>query len=435
MDILQSINDFNEAKQVIPGGVNSPVRAFGSVGGTPRFIAKGKGAYIYDEDDNEYIDFVQSWGPLIFGHANEVIESALSLAIKDGLSFGAPTEKETTLVKQIIALSGSAEKMRLVNSGTEATMSALRLARAYSNKDDIIKFEGCYHGHSDSLLVSAGSGCATFGTPSSPGVPNDITKHTLVARYNDIESVRACFEQSKNVACVIIEALAGNMGFVPADKKFMQDLRALCDEYNALLIIDEVMSGFRAGLKGAIGLYDVQADLVTYGKVIGGGMPLAAFGGRADIMDMLSPVGGVYQAGTLSGNPIAVSAGLATLLQIKANPTLYEHLEVLAKRLIKGLKEAAQSYEIPLQVDCRGSMFGFFFNQKEVKNFDDAKCSDTAMFARFHQKMLDKGVYFACSQFETGFICSAMNEMIIDEVVMKAKAVFGEITHEIESRI
>ncbi|TLD90347.1 glutamate-1-semialdehyde-2,1-aminomutase [Helicobacter sp. MIT 03-1614] len=435
MDILQSINDFNEAKQVIPGGVNSPVRAFGSVGGTPRFIAKGKGAYIYDEDDNEYIDFVQSWGPLIFGHANEVIESALSLAIKDGLSFGAPTEKETTLVKQIIALSGSAEKMRLVNSGTEATMSALRLARAYSNKDDIIKFEGCYHGHSDSLLVSAGSGCATFGTPSSPGVPNDITKHTFVARYNDIESVRACFEQSKNVACVIIEALAGNMGFVPADKKFMQDLRALCDEYNALLIIDEVMSGFRAGLKGAIGLYDVQADLVTYGKVIGGGMPLAAFGGRADIMDMLSPVGGVYQAGTLSGNPIAVSAGLATLLQIKANPTLYEHLEVLAKRLIKGLKEAAQSYEIPLQVDCRGSMFGFFFNQKEVKNFDDAKCSDTAMFARFHQKMLDKGVYFACSQFETGFICSAMNEMIIDEVIMKAKAVFGEITHEIESRI
>ncbi len=435
MDILQSINDFNEAKQVIPGGVNSPVRAFGSVGGTPRFIAKGKGAYIYDEDDNEYIDFVQSWGPLIFGHANEVIESALSLAIKDGLSLGPPTDKHTTLVKQIIALSGSAEKMRLVNSGTEATMSALRLARAYSNKDDIIKFEGCYHGHSDSLLVSAGSGCATFGTPSSPGVPNDITKHTFVARYNDIESVRACFEQSKNVACVIIEALAGNMGFVPADKKFMQDLRALCDEYNALLIIDEVMSGFRAGLKGAIGLYDVQADLVTYGKVIGGGMPLAAFGGRADIMDMLSPVGGVYQAGTLSGNPIAVSAGLATLLQIKANPTLYEHLEVLAKRLIKGLKEAAQSYEIPLQVDCRGSMFGFFFNQKEVKNFDDAKCSDTAMFARFHQKMLDKGVYFACSQFETGFICSAMNEMIIDEVIMKAKAVFGEITHEIESRI
>ena len=430
MNLSQSINDFNEAKQVIPGGVNSPVRAFGSVGGTPPFIARGKGAYIYDEDGNAYIDFVQSWGPLIFGHANEVVESALIEAIKDGLSFGAPTEKETTLVKQIISLTQSVEKMRLVNSGKEATMSALRLARAYTQKDDIIKFEGCYHGHSDSLLVSAGSGCATFGTPSSPGVPSDLSKHTLVARYNDIESVRACFETSKNVACVIIEALAGNMGFVPANKDFMRELRALCDKYNALLIIDEVMSGFRAGLKGAIGLYDVEADLVTYGKVIGGGMPLAAFGGRADIMDMLSPVGGVYQAGTLSGNPIAVSAGIATLCQIKANPALYENLEKLAKQLIEGLKNAAQSHKIPLQVDYRGSMFGFFFNENVVKNFDDAKKSDTAMFARFHQKMLQKGVYFACSQFETGFVCSAMNEEIIDEVIAKANDAFNEILYE-----
>ena len=430
MNLSQSINDFNEAKQVIPGGVNSPVRAFGSVGGTPPFIARGKGAYMYDEDGNAYIDFVQSWGPLIFGHANEVVESALIEAIKDGLSFGAPTEKETTLVKQIISLTQSVEKMRLVNSGTEATMSALRLARAYTQKDDIIKFEGCYHGHSDSLLVSAGSGCATFGTPSSPGVPSDLSKHTLVARYNDIESVRACFETSKNVACVIIEALAGNMGFVPANKDFMRELRALCDKYNALLIIDEVMSGFRAGLKGAIGLYDVEADLVTYGKVIGGGMPLAAFGGRADIMDMLSPVGGVYQAGTLSGNPIAVSAGIATLCQIKANPALYENLEKLAKQLIEGLKNAAQSHKIPLQVDYRGSMFGFFFNENVVKNFDDAKKSDTAMFARFHQKMLQKGVYFACSQFETGFVCSAMNEEIIDEVIAKANDAFNEILYE-----
>ena len=430
MNILQSINDFNEAKQVIPGGVNSPVRAFASVGGTPRFIARGKGAYIYDEDNNAYIDFVQSWGPLIFGHADESIESALMSAIKDGLSFGAPTEKETTLVKLIISLTQSVEKMRLVNSGTEATMSALRLARAYTQKDDIIKFEGCYHGHSDSLLVSAGSGCATFGTPSSPGVPNDISKHTLVARYNNIESVRACFETSKNVACVIIEALAGNMGFVPADKAFMQDLRALCNKHNALLIIDEVMSGFRAGLQGAIGIYNVEADLVTYGKVIGGGMPLAAFGGRADIMDMLSPVGGVYQAGTLSGNPIAVSAGIATLCQIKANPHLYENLQHLAQHLIEGLKAAALAHKIPLQVDCRGSMFGFFFNKKAVKNFDDAKCSDTEMFAKFHQKMLQKGVYFACSQFETGFICSAMDKNLIDEVIAKAKEAFSEIVNE-----
>lgn len=430
MEILHSINDFNEAKQVIPGGVNSPVRAFGSVGGTPRFIARGKGAYIYDEDDNAYIDFVQSWGPLIFGHADEFVESALTLALKDGLSFGAPTEKETTLVKQIISLTGSVEKMRLVSSGTEATMSALRLARAFANKDDIIKFDGCYHGHSDSLLVSAGSGCATFGTPSSPGVPSDLSKHTLVARYNDIDSVRACFEKSKNVACVIIEPLAGNMGFVPADREFIHALRALCDEYQALLIIDEVMSGFRAGLNGALGIYGIEADLVTYGKVIGGGLPLAAFGGRAEIMDMLSPIGGVYQAGTLSGNPIAVSAGIATLSLIKSKPNLYNDLESLAKTLVEGLKSAAQEYKIPLQVDYRGSMFGFFFHSEMVKNFDDAKKSDVAMYAKFHQKMLEKGVYFACSQFETGFICSAMNEAIIDEVIQKARESFKEIHFE-----
>lgn len=430
MEILHSINDFNEAKQVIPGGVNSPVRAFGSVGGTPRFIARGKGAYIYDEDDNAYIDFVQSWGPLIFGHADEFVESALTLALKDGLSFGAPTEKETTLVKQIISLAGSVEKMRLVSSGTEATMSALRLARAFANKDDIIKFDGCYHGHSDSLLVSAGSGCATFGTPSSPGVPSDISKHTLVARYNDIDSVRACFEKSKNVACVIIEPLAGNMGFVPADREFIHALRALCDEYQALLIIDEVMSGFRAGLNGALGIYGIEADLVTYGKVIGGGLPLAAFGGRAEIMDMLSPIGGVYQAGTLSGNPIAVSAGIATLSLIKSKPNLYNDLESLAKTLVEGLKAAAQEYKIPLQVDYRGSMFGFFFHSEMVKNFDDAKKSDVAMYAKFHQKMLEKGVYFACSQFETGFICSAMNEAMIDEVIQKARDSFKEIHFE-----
>ncbi|BAM33381.1 glutamate-1-semialdehyde aminotransferase [Helicobacter cinaedi CCUG 18818 = ATCC BAA-847] len=430
MEILHSINDFNEAKQVIPGGVNSPVRAFGSVGGTPRFIARGKGAYIYDEDDNAYIDFVQSWGPLIFGHADEFIESALTLALKDGLSFGAPTEKETTLVKQIISLTNSVEKMRLVSSGTEATMSALRLARAFTNKDDIIKFEGCYHGHSDSLLVSAGSGCATFGTPSSPGVPSDISKHTLVARYNDIDSVKACFEQSKNVACVIIEPLAGNMGFVPADREFLHALRKLCDEHNALLIIDEVMSGFRARLNGALGIYDIEADLVTYGKVIGGGLPLAAFGGRAEIMDILSPVGGVCQAGTLSGNPIAVSAGIATLSLIKSKPNLYDELESLAKTLTQGLKSAAQEYKIPLQVDYRGSMFGFFFNAGAVKNFDDAKKSDVAIYAKFHQKMLEKGVYFACSQFETGFICSAMNEAMIEEVIQKARESFKEIHFE-----
>ena len=432
MNISQSINDFNEAKQVIPGGVNSPVRAFGSVGGTPRFIAKGEGAYIYDEDGNEYIDFVQSWGPLILGHRDPMTLGAISEALEHGLSFGAPTEKETTLAKKIISLGKSIEKVRLVSSGTEATMSAIRLARAFSGKDDIIKFDGCYHGHSDSLLVSAGSGCATFGTPSSPGVPSDVSKHTLVARFNDIDSVKSCFEASKNVGCVIIEALAGNMGFVPASGEFMRGLRALCDEYGAVLIVDEVMSGFRAGLNGALGHYDIEADLVTYGKVIGGGLPLAAFGGRAEIMDMLSPMGGVYQAGTLSGNPIAVSAGLAMLCQLEVDSELYERLGGLAKRLIDGLLEAAGAHSIPLQVDYRGSMFGFFFNDNVVKNFDDAKKSDTAMFAKFHQKMLEKGVYFACSQFESGFICASMNEAMIDSVVAKAREAFAEITYEAE---
>ena len=430
MNLSQSINDFNEAKQVIPGGVNSPVRAFGSVGGTPPFITKGKGAYLYDEDGNAYIDFVQSWGPLIFGHCDESIQTAVLESIPNGLSFGAPTERETTLAKQIISLYGGIKKVRLVSSGTEATMSAIRLARAFSGKDDIIKFEGCYHGHSDSLLVSAGSGCATFGTPSSPGVPKDLSQHTLVAHYNDIESVKDCFKQSQNVGCVIIEALAGNMGFVPADKMFLTELRALCDKHQALFIIDEVMSGFRASIKGAFGIYGVEADLVTFGKVIGGGMPLAAFGGRADIMDKLSPVGAVYQAGTLSGNPIAVSAGLACLLKLKSQPQVYQQLENLAQRLTQGLKEIAQSFEIPLQVDYRGSMFGFFFNSNKVKNFDDAKKSDTAIFAKFHQKMLEKGVYFACSQFETGFICTPMNEALIDEVLKKAKISFEEICYE-----
>lgn len=430
MNLIHSINDFNEAKQVIPGGVNSPVRAFGSVGGVPRFIARGEGAYIYDEDDNVYIDFVQSWGPLIFGHRDLDIESALLESVKDGLSFGAPTEKETTLAKQIISMYEGIEKVRLVSSGTEATMSAIRLARAFSGKDDIVKFEGCYHGHSDSLLVSAGSGCATFGSPSSPGVPKDLSKHTLVARYNDIESVKRCFEESQNVGCVIIEALAGNMGFVPADKIFLTQLRDLCNKHNALLIIDEVMSGFRASLKGSLGIYGVEADLVTFGKVIGGGMPLAAFGGKADIMDMLSPVGAVYQAGTLSGNPIAVSAGLACLLKLKAHPEVYQRLDSLAQQLTLGLKDIAKKFSIPLQVDHKGSMFGFFFNDQAVKNFDDAKKSDTAMFAKFHQKMLEKGVYFACSQFETGFICTPMNEALIQEVLEKAEQSFDEILYE-----
>ncbi|MGN8539334.1 glutamate-1-semialdehyde 2,1-aminomutase [Helicobacter pylori] len=426
MELLHSINDFNEAKQVIAGGVNSPVRAFKSVKGTPPFILKGKGAYLYDVDNNHYIDFVQSWGSLIFGHADEEIEENIINVLKKGTSFGAPTELETTLAKEIISCYEGLDKVRLVNSGTEATMSAIRLARAYSQKDDLIKFEGCYHGHSDSLLVKAGSGCATFGSPSSLGVPNDFSKHTLVARYNDLSSTEECFKKG-DVGCVIIEPIAGNMGLVPAQKEFLLGLKALCEKYQAVLILDEVMSGFRASLSGSQEFYGVVPDLVTFGKVIGAGLPLACFGGRAEIMDLLSPIGGVYQAGTLSGNPLAVCAGLSALYKIKRDKTLYTRLNALAIRLTQGLQKSAQSYNIALETLNMGSMFGFFFNENAVHDFDDALKSDTEMFAKFHQKMLFKGVYLACSSFETGFICEPMTEEMIDLVVAKADESFDEI--------
>ncbi|MFP6191375.1 glutamate-1-semialdehyde 2,1-aminomutase [Helicobacter pylori] len=426
MELLHSINDFNEAKQVIAGGVNSPVRAFKSVKGTPPFILKGKGAYLYDVDNNHYIDFVQSWGPLIFGHADEEIEENIINTLKKGTSFGAPTELETTLAKEIISCYEGLDKVRLVSSGTEATMSAIRLARAYSQKDDLIKFEGCYHGHSDSLLVKAGSGCATFGSPSSLGVPNDFSQHTLVARYNDLNSAEECFKKG-DVGCVIIEPIAGNMGLVPAQKEFLLGLKALCEKYQAVLILDEVMSGFRASLSGSQEFYGVVPDLVTFGKVIGAGLPLACFGGRAEIMDLLSPIGGVYQAGTLSGNPLAVCAGLSALYKIKRDKTLYTRLNALAVRLTQGLKKSAQSYNIALETLNMGSMFGFFFNENAVRDFDDALKSDTEMFAKFHQKMLFKGVYLACSSFETGFICEPMTEEMIDLAVAKADESFDEI--------
>ena len=427
MNILNSINDFNEAKAVIAGGVNSPVRAFSSVGGNPRMIKSANGCYIVDEDNNKYIDFVQSWGPLIYGHKDLATLEAIRDALEKGVGYGAPTILETKLAKEIIEVYDGIDKIRLVSSGTEATMSAIRLARAFTRRDDIIKFDGCYHGHSDSLLVSAGSGCATFGNPSSPGVPADFSKHTLVARYNDLDSLKACFKASGKVACVIIEPIAGNMGLVPANAEFIKGVRELCDIFGAVLIFDEVMSGFRASLKGSLGFYSVTPDLATFGKVIGGGLPLAAFGGRSDIMDMLSPTGAVYQAGTLSGNPIAVSAGLAVLRQIKNDKDLYARLENLALRLTNGMKDRANRFGFALQCAVRGSMFGFFFNNAEVRNFDDAKKSNTELFARFHQKMLERGVYFAPSTFETGFICAAMDESVIDRVVDSCEVVFDEL--------
>lgn len=429
MNTMASQKAFLKAQELIPGGVDSPVRAFKSVGGTPLFIEQGEGAYLVDLDGNKYVDYVQSWGPLIFGHRNEDIEEAVIKAVKHGLSFGAPTLAETELAQLVTQFFDSVEKVRFVSSGTEAVMSAIRLARGFTGRDDIVKFKGCYHGHSDSLLVEAGSGAATFGSPSSPGVPADFTKHTLLAEYNNIESVTKCFADSDNIACVIIEPIAGNMGLVPADKQFLHDLRVLCNENGALLIFDEVMSGFRGSVYGAESITGVRPDIVTLGKVIGGGMPVGAFGGRADIMDMLSPDGPVYQAGTLSGNPVAMAAGYAALSKLKKNANVMSVLEARATRLVSGMSEAAATYGITMQTDVRGSMFGFFFNENPVKNFDDAARTDAELFAKFHAGMLAEGFYFACSLYETGFISTATTDTMIEETIEASRRVFERITN------
>ncbi len=415
-----------EAAKYIVGGVNSPVRAFKSVGGEPPFIEKGKGAYIWDIEGNKYLDFIQSWGPLIFGHCDEETQEAIIKAVKKGVSFGAPTKVEVELAKEVLELFPHLDLIRFVNSGTEATMSAIRLARAYSNKDDIIKFEGCYHGHSDSLLVSAGSGAATFGVPSSPGVPKDFTKHTLLAKYNDIESVKKCFEKG-DVGCVIIEPIAGNMSLVPAKKEFLQELREICNHYNAVLIFDEVMSGFRASLRGSYDIYGIEADIVTFGKVIGGGMPVGAFAGKKEIMELLSPVGPVYQAGTLSGNPVAMSAGLATIKKLKQNPEIYKDLEEKANKLMKGFSEISKEKEIDFNYNVIGSMFGFFFNPKLPQNFEEVNQSNTKRYAKFHNKMLKRGFYFAPSAYETGFICTPMTNEDIENTLNAYKEIANEI--------
>ncbi|WP_066161584.1 glutamate-1-semialdehyde 2,1-aminomutase [Aliarcobacter skirrowii] len=422
----KSIKAYEKACQVIPGGVDSPVRAFKSVGGTPPFIKKGKGAYLYDVDGNKYVDFVQSWGPLIFGHCDKDIEKVVIKTAKLGLSFGAPTNLETKLAQEIVDMYDNIDKVRFVSSGTEATMSAIRLARGVTNKNDIIKFEGCYHGHSDSLLVQAGSGMATFGSPSSPGVPADLTKHTLLCEYNNIEQLKKCFEESSDIACIIIEPIAGNMGLVPATNEFLTTCRELCDKHGALLIFDEVMSGFRASLKGASGILDVKADILTFGKVIGAGMPVGAFAASKEIMSHLSPEGKIYQAGTLSGNPVAMAAGLTSLKKLKANPKIYEDLEKKAKRLVNGFKKVADRYNIPLQVNTRGSMFGFFFCENEPTNFKEVGLCNFERFAKFHQEMLKRGFYFACSQYEAGFICTKITNKEIDLCIQAADEIMKE---------
>ncbi|CZE49388.1 glutamate-1-semialdehyde 2,1-aminomutase [Campylobacter geochelonis] len=414
---------FLEAKKYIPGGVDSPVRAFGSVGSEPFMVERAKGAFIYDVEGKKYLDFVQSWGPLIFGHADKDIQNAVIKTAKNGLSFGASSPLETKLAKIVLEQFDYLDKIRFVSSGTEATMSAIRLARGFSGKDGIIKFEGCYHGHSDSLLVKAGSGATTFGNSSSAGVPQDVAKNTYLAIYNDIESVKNILKENHNIGTIIIEPVAGNMGLVPADKQFLKELRKICDEKNIVLILDEVMSGYRASKLGSYGIYGVKGDIVTFGKVIGGGMNVAAFAGKEEIMNHISPLGAVYQAGTLSGNPVAMAAGIASLTKINESENLYSELESLATLFMTGLKEIADECGVYLQICVRGSMFGYFFNEFEVKNYDDALKSDTKKFAKFHTGMINEGIFLAPSQFETGFICAAMSRKDIEFALKKARKV------------
>ncbi len=419
---------FERAKLHIPGGVNSPVRAFRAVGGTPPFIERADGAYIYDADGKQYIDYVQSWGPMVLGHNNPVIREAVHAAVEKGLSFGAPTEAEVIMAEMVSKLVPSMEMVRMVNSGTEATMSAIRLARGYTGRDKILKFEGCYHGHADALLVKAGSGALTLGVPSSPGIPADFAQHTLTMEYNNIDSVREAFAAHGNdIACIIVEPVAGNMNCIPPVPGFLEGLREICDEYGSLLIIDEVMTGFRVALGGAQAFYNIQPDLTCLGKVIGGGMPVGAFGGKKAIMDHIAPNGPVYQAGTLSGNPVAMAAGLAALTEIQ-EPGLYETLSANTEKLALGMKALADKHGIPLTVNYAGSMFGIFFTDKDkVTNYQQAINCNTAQFNQFYHGMLDKGVYLAPASYEAGFVSKMHDENVIEQTLEIADQVFAEL--------
>ena len=420
---------FSRAQAVIPGGVNSPVRAFKGVGGTPVFIQKAQGAYIYDTDDKQYIDYVGSWGPMILGHNHPTILNAVLKAASNGLSFGAPTPSEIDLAELVCEIVPSIEMVRMVSSGTEATMTAIRLARGYTGRDKILKFEGCYHGHSDSLLVKAGSGALTLGQPSSPGVPEDFAKHTLTAEYNNLDSVKKHFaEFPDSIACVIIEPVAGNMNCIPPKTGFLQGLRELCNQYGALLIIDEVMTGFRVALAGAQSYYGVTPDLTTLGKVIGGGMPVGAVGGKKAVMEYLAPTGPVYQAGTLSGNPIAMAAGLACLTELK-KPGNEQQLTEKTEKLCLGLKALAEKHHIPFVVNYVGGMFGIFFTeQKEVTSYAEVMKCDTEKFKVFFHKMLDLGVYLAPSAFEAGFMSLAHTDEDIAKTLEVADLAFAALT-------
>ena len=418
---------FARAKRVIPGGVNSPVRAFRAVGGTPRFMARAEGAYMVDAEGKRFIDYIGSWGPMILGHRHPAVQEAVHRAVDEGLSFGAPTEREIELVEEILRHVPSMEQVRLVSSGTEAAMSALRLARGATGRDVIVKFEGCYHGHADALLVKAGSGLATFGHPTSAGVPQAVVQHTLVVEYNNVAQLEEAFAlHGPLIACVMIEPICGNMNFVRASVPFMTRLRELCSQHGAMLVFDEVMTGFRVGLGGAQALYarsipGFEPDISVFGKVIGGGMPLAAFGGKRSVMEKLAPLGPVYQAGTLSGNPVATACGLATLREI-SRPGFYDALAARTRTLVAGLIDAAERADVPMVGDCEGGMFGFFFGAELPQNYGEVIATDATRFNRFFHAMLDRGVYLAPALYEAGFVSSAHSEADIAATLDAAAA-------------
>ncbi|WP_286342966.1 glutamate-1-semialdehyde 2,1-aminomutase [Ferrimonas sp. YFM] len=419
---------FEQAQKTIPGGVNSPVRAFKGVGGTPVFIERADGAYLYDVDGKQYIDYVGSWGPMILGHNHPAIRDAVVQAANNGLSFGAPTAAEVEMAELVCDILPHVEQVRMANSGTEATMSALRLARGFTGRDKFIKFEGCYHGHADCLLVKAGSGMLTFGEPTSPGVPADFAKHTLTATYNDLDSVKALFESNPGqISSIILEPVAGNMNCIPPVEGFLEGLRALCDEHGALLIIDEVMTGFRVSLTGAHGHYGVRPDLVCLGKVIGGGMPVGAFGGRADVMQHLAPAGPVYQAGTLSGNPIAMAAGMAQLKLLR-EPGIYDALAAKTEKLALGLKAAADKAGVPMAINYVGAMFGVFFTSEEtITRYDQVTQCNMEQFNAFFHGMLQEGVNLAPSAYEAGFLSMSHSDEDIDATIAAAERVLAKI--------
>lgn len=417
-DISRSKALFDKAKQFIPGGVNSPVRAFRAVGGNPLFMKKAKGAYLYDEDGNQYVDLINSWGPMILGHAHPMIEEAIKEALSSSPSFGAPTAREVEMAELITSMMSNVEKVRMVNSGTEATMSAIRVARGFTGRDKIIKMEGCYHGHGDSFLIAAGSGALTFGFPDSPGVTKGTAQDTLIAPFNNLDAVKTLIANNPDqIAALILEPVVGNMGCVVPVKGYLEGLRELCTKHGIILIFDEVMTGFRLAKGGAQELYNIKPDMSTMGKIIGGGLPVGAYGGRRDIMDAVSPAGPIYQAGTLSGNPMAMAAGLAMLKYLQANPQVYQHINKMTTLIVEGMKAENKKAGFNFTINHVGSMFTLFFTDQVVNDYDGAKTSDTSRFAKYFQSMLSQGIYLAPSQYEAMFVSNAVDEGVVEKIV------------------